>query len=156
MYEFVGIDMDKCVGCRVCEYACSMEKNKVFNPTKSRIRVVRLYPYTNAAVNCRMCQDAPCVIACPRKALTQSEETGVIAVNDALCNGCGWCINSCEFGAIALDPKPTVNICDLCQDREEGPSCIEWCPEDALELTTNDLISQKARIETVKKMAEAN
>ena len=156
MHEFVGIDIDKCVGCRVCEYACSMEKNKSFNPTKSRIRVVRIYPYTNAAVNCRMCQDAPCVIACPRKALSQSEETGVISVNDSLCNGCGWCITSCEFGAIALDPKPTVHICDLCQDRENGPACIEWCPEDALELTTTDIISQKNRIDTVMKMVEAD
>ena len=154
MYQFVGIDIDKCVGCRVCEYACSMEKNKAFNPSKSRIRVVRIYPYTNAAVNCRMCQDAPCVIACPRKALSQSTETGIISVNDSLCNGCGWCVSSCEFGAIALDPKPTVNICDLCHDREGGPACIEWCPEDALELTTNDIISQKARIETVVKMVE--
>lgn len=149
MYKFVGIDLDKCVGCRVCEYACSMEKNKAFNPSKSRIRVVRIYPYTNAAVNCRMCQDAPCVVACPRKALHQNEETGVIEVNDSLCNGCGWCINSCEFGAIMLDPKPRVNICDLCKDRENGPACIEWCPEEALELTTTDIISQKNRIEAV-------
>jgi len=132
-----------------------MEKNKSFNPTKSRIRVVRLYPHTNAALNCRMCEDALCVKACPRKALTQSAENGVIAVNDGLCNGCGWCVKACEFGAIALDPKPTVRICDLCTNRECGPACIEWCPEDALDLTTTDVLSQRARIGSVERLVEA-
>ena len=156
-YKFVSVDIDKCVGCRVCEYACSMEKNRTFNPSRSRIRVVRIYPHTNAALNCRMCKDAPCVRACPRKALTQSEENGVISVNDQLCNGCGWCIKVCDFGAIALDPQlSSVRICDLCADRENGPACIEWCPEKALELTSIDTFSQKARIDTVQKMAQEN
>jgi Fe-S-cluster-containing hydrogenase component 2 len=154
MRKFVSVDIKKCVGCRVCEYACSMEKNKSFNPTKSRIRVVRIYPHTNAALNCRMCENAPCVPACPRKALTQSKETGIIAVNDQLCDGCGWCVKACDFGAIALDPKPTVNICDLCQEREKGPACIEWCPEVALELTTNDILAQKSRIDAVNRLVQ--
>ena len=156
-YKFVSVDINKCVGCRVCEYACSMEKNKAFNPARSRIRVVRLYPHTNAALNCRMCQDAPCVPACPRKALTQSEENGVIIVDENLCDGCGWCIKACDFGAIALDKKSSKScayICDLCNTRENGPTCIEWCPEKALELTTNDALSQKARIGAVQKLAD--
>jgi Fe-S-cluster-containing hydrogenase component 2 len=134
-----------------------MEKNKCFNPTRSRIRVIRIYPHTNAALNCRMCEDAPCVPACPRKALTQSKENGVILIDDNLCDGCGWCVKACKFGAIALDLKPTVRICDLCSGREDGPICIEWCPEDALELTTTELLAQKARIEAVRKLeATAN
>jgi len=155
MYKFVSVDINKCVGCRICEYACSMEKHKVFNPTRSRIRVVRIYPHTNAALNCRMCEEADCVRACPRKALAQSAENGVIEVNDKLCNGCGWCIKACKFGAIAFDPKPTVRICDLCSERENGPACIEWCPEKALELTTNDVLSQKARIDAVQRLENA-
>jgi Fe-S-cluster-containing hydrogenase component 2 len=131
-----------------------MEKHGVYNPTRSRIRVVRIYPTTNAALNCRLCEDAPCVIACPRKALSQSALNGVILVNESLCNGCGWCIKVCEFGSIFLDPtKPTVCICDLCSEREGGPACIEWCPEEALELTTNNILSQKARFNTVEKLA---
>jgi len=152
MNKFVSVDINKCVGCRVCEYACSMEKANVFNPTRSRIRVVRIYPHTNAALNCRMCQDAPCVTACPRKGLSQSQENGVIHVDEALCDGCGWCVKACEFGAIFLDEKSTARMCDLCEKREGGPTCIEWCPEKALELTTNDAISQKARIGAVQKM----
>ncbi|MCL2671554.1 MAG: 4Fe-4S dicluster domain-containing protein [Clostridiales bacterium] len=155
MHQFVSVDIKKCVGCRVCEYACSMEKTKTCNPSKSRIRVVRIYPHTNAALNCRMCENAPCVTACPRKALSQAADTGVIGVNDQLCNGCGWCVKVCDFGAIALDPKPTVRICDLCGEREGGPACVEWCPEVALSLTTGDALSQKARIASVEKLVEA-
>jgi len=151
-HEFVNVDIQKCVGCRICEYACSMEKYKVFNPTRSRIRVIRIYPTTNAAINCRMCEDAACVTACPRKALTQSADTGIIQVDDNLCNGCGWCIKVCEFGAIFLDPKPTVCICDLCHEREGGPACIEWCPEDALEVSNNNILAQKARFGAVEKL----
>ena len=39
--KFVSADPDKCVGCQICEYACSWTKEKAFNPLKSRIRVVR-------------------------------------------------------------------------------------------------------------------
>ena len=155
-HEFVTVIPDKCVGCRICEYICSLQKDKVFNPTRSRIRVVRIYPTTNASLTCRLCEDAPCVIACPRKALTQSEETGVILVEDDLCNGCGWCFEACDFGAITLDPeKKVVRICDLCIDREAGPMCVEWCPEEALELTTKDILSQKARIDSIQRLIKA-
>jgi len=155
-HPFISVDTKKCVGCRVCEYACSMEHCKAFNPTKSRIRVVRIYPHTNAALNCRMCLNAPCVPACPRKALSQSEENGVIKVDDKLCDGCGWCVKACEFGAIAMDANKITYMCNLCEGRENGPACIEWCPEKALELTTNDLLSQKARIASVQKLAEGS
>ncbi len=155
-HEFVTVIPDKCVGCRICEYVCSLQKDKVFNPTRSRIRVVRIFPTTNASLTCRLCEDAPCVVACPRKALTQSEENGVILVDDDLCNGCGWCFEACDFGAITLDPdKKVVRICDLCSEREEGPSCVEWCPEEALELTTKDILSQKARIESIQRLIKA-
>ncbi|MCL2486959.1 MAG: 4Fe-4S binding protein, partial [Oscillospiraceae bacterium] len=119
-HKFVSVDIDKCVGCRVCEYVCSMEKNRAYNPTRSRIRMARIYPHTNAALNCRLCEDAPCVAACPRKALEQSEENGVIIVSHELCNGCGWCINACDFGAIQIDNDNVVRMCNLCSDREEG------------------------------------
>lgn len=148
--KFVSADPDKCVGCCVCEYVCSFEKEKVFNPLKSRIRTVRLHPLINLAVTCRLCEDAPCVAACPRDALEQSEETGVILVDEEKCNGCGWCIEACDYGAITLHPeKRVVVVCDLCDGE---PKCVEWCPEEALDFVTRDILAQKARRAVVKKL----
>ncbi len=128
--EFISCDTDKCIGCQVCEYACSAEKEKVFNPTKSRIRTIRLDVLSNIAITCRSCKDAPCVNACPKKALIQSEETHVISVDEAKCDGCGWCIEACEYGAVTLHPQTRKAIvCDACNG---DPQCIEACPESAL------------------------
>jgi len=148
--KFVSADPEKCVGCAVCEYVCSLEKEKVFNPTKSRIRVVRLHPLINLSVTCRLCEEAPCVASCPRDALEQSEETGVILVDEEKCNGCGWCIEACDYGAITLHPETRVVFtCDLCDGE---PKCVEWCPEEALDYVTRDILAQKARITVVKKL----
>ncbi len=149
-WKIVYADPEKCVGCSECELVCSQEKEKSFNPLKSRIRVVRLHPLINLAVTCRLCEPAPCVAACPRDALTQSEENGTIMVDEDKCDGCGWCIEACDYGAIALHPERRVAVvCDTC---EGDPQCVKWCPEEALDFATKDAIAQKARVGIVKKM----
>ncbi|MFZ5634394.1 MAG: 4Fe-4S binding protein [Bacillota bacterium] len=35
----IEVDKNRCVGCRTCELACSFQKNKVFNPEDSNIRI---------------------------------------------------------------------------------------------------------------------
>lgn len=150
--KFVSADPDKCVGCQVCEYICAWNKEKAFNPLKSRIRVVRINQIVNLSVTCRLCENPPCVAACPRRALTQSEDTGAISVDKDKCNGCGWCIEACDYGAIMIHPETKiVHVCDLCKEKGE-PQCIKWCPEEALELVTSDMLAQKARITAVKKL----
>ena len=115
---------------------------------------MRLNPLVNLAVACRLCEDAPCVAACPRDALEQSEEAGVVLIDEDKCNGCGWCIEACDFGAVTLHPETrVVMMCDLCAHRsDKNPQCVEWCPEEALYLTTKELLAQKARIASVKKL----
>jgi carbon-monoxide dehydrogenase iron sulfur subunit len=149
-WKFVSGDPSKCVGCCVCEYVCSMEHEKVYNPTKSRIRVVRLNPFINVAIACRLCEDPQCVIACPREALFQSKETGIIMVNEGECNGCAWCVEACDYGSIQLHPESRMAfVCNLCDGE---PKCVEWCPEEALDFVTKEVLAQKARISTVKKL----
>lgn len=98
------------------------------------------------AVACRTCEDAPCVVACTRDALHQDPETGIIRIDPAKCDGCAWCIEACDFGAIYINPTTKLaEICDQCEGIEGGPQCVLWCPKDALELVTSDQRSQKAR-----------
>ncbi|MCW4047860.1 MAG: thiamine pyrophosphate-dependent enzyme [Candidatus Bathyarchaeota archaeon] len=128
--QFVNCDPEKCSGCDICEYICSFEKEKTFNPIKSRIRAVRLDPLSNMAVTCRTCKDAPCVAACPEDALEQSVENGTITVDEDKCNGCGWCITACQYGALTIHPETKkAMVCDTC---EGDPKCVQWCPERAL------------------------
>jgi carbon-monoxide dehydrogenase iron sulfur subunit len=151
--RFVAVDPDKCVGCQVCEYVCSFSKEKTFNPTKSRIRVVRQKQIINMPVTCRLCEDPACVAACPRDALKQSEDTGIITIDKDKCNGCGWCIEACDYGAMMLHPEnKIVFTCDLCKDKSDGPQCVKMCPQKALALVTSDALAQKARISAIKKI----
>ncbi len=131
--QHVDCDNEKCVGCDICEYACSFEKEKVFNPLKSRIRSIRVGQILNTAVTCKGCIDMPCIAACPEKAITRTRDFGTIAIDEAKCKGCDWCIDSCKFGAITLHPTShKAIVCDICGG---NPKCIPACPESALSLT---------------------
>lgn len=154
-YQHIVCDPAECVGCRLCEYACSATKTGAFDAPLSRIRVVRIEPITMTAVACRLCADAPCVIACPRDALSRSEKNGTIVVDQDRCDGCGWCIEACDFGAVVLNPSTKrVEMCNLCEDVEGGPQCVAFCPKEALSLATPEVVRQQARREVVKRLFE--
>jgi len=132
-----------------------MVKEKTYNPTKSRIRTIRLGPLVNLAITCRHCEDPACVTACPKEALSQEEKTGVIMIEEDKCNGCSWCIEACPFGAMMLHPnKGVVSTCDNCKDLGE-PQCVKWCPEEALDFVTADVLAQKSRQTAVKNLLNA-
>ncbi len=151
--KFVSVDPSKCTGCGICEYACSQEKGEVgMNPLRSRIRIVRMKPLFNVALACRACEDAKCVTACPEKALKQSEKTGVIIVSDKKCKGCDWCVQACPHGGIYIHSGTGLAVaCDLCNGE---PQCVEFCPEEALELVETDEAAEKRVSDTIAKLPE--
>jgi len=155
--QFVDCNPKKCNGCVVCEYACSMEKEATFNPVKSRIRAVRLNTVSNIAMTCRTCEDAPCVAACPKDALSQSTKDETITVNEEKCDGCGWCIQACKYGAITLHPSTRkALVCDTCNGE---PVCVQWCPESALSLkgkTTDKIVTGDIGCYTLGLMSPVN
>ena len=155
--QFVDCNPKKCNGCVVCEYACSMEKEATFNPVKSRIRAVRLNTVSNIAMTCRTCEEAPCVLACPKDALLQSTEDKTITVNEEKCDGCGWCIQACKYGAITLHPSTRkALVCDTCNGE---PVCVQWCPESALSLkgkTTDKIVTGDIGCYTLGLMSPVN
>lgn len=144
-------DIEKCIGCSICEFVCSAVKWKSTNPMLSLIRVINLEPIGSMAITCRLCENPPCVKACSRKALKQDEVTGVIKINEDKCTGCGWCVNACDFGAISLPPeKGVVMICDLCGG---DPECIKYCPfNEALSFTTTNEFAHSLRKDAIIKL----
>lgn len=145
-HEYIVCDPEKCIGCQLCEYICSYTKTGEYNTYRSRIRTVRVDEVLITAIACRTCEDAPCVIACTRDAMRQDPETGLISIDAARCDGCAWCIEACDFGAISINPETKMaEVCDHCKDEEGGPQCVLWCPKEALELTTPDRRAQKTR-----------
>ncbi|MCW3995514.1 MAG: 4Fe-4S dicluster domain-containing protein [Candidatus Bathyarchaeota archaeon] len=152
--KFISVDPSKCTGCGICEYACTLEKGEaVWNPIRSRIRVVRMTPLFNFALTCRACKDAKCVKACPEKALSQSESTGLLIIDDKKCKGCDWCVQACEHGGITIHTDTGKAIaCDLCQGE---PKCKEACPEEALELVTSDEEADKRFSDALDKLPAA-
>lgn len=149
--KFVSVDPNKCTGCGICEYACAVEKGESLgNPMGSRIRVIRLTPLFNFALACRACEDAPCVKACPEKALMQSEKTGIIMVKDKQCKGCDWCVQACPHGGIMIHSDTGKAVaCDLCGGE---PQCIEFCPEEALDLVGTDEETEKRFSNALEKL----
>jgi anaerobic carbon-monoxide dehydrogenase iron sulfur subunit len=140
--KFVSVDPGKCIGCGICEYACTVEKGEgVWNPMRSRIRVVRMAPVFNFALTCRGCNDAKCVKACPERAISQSESTGLLIIDESKCKGCDWCVQACDHGGITIHADTGKAIaCNLC---EGEPKCVDACPEEALEIVESDEAAEK-------------
>ena len=149
--KFVSVNPSKCTGCGICEYACTLEKGEtICNPIRSRIRVVRMTPLFNFALACRFCEDAKCVTACPEEALSQAEETGIIMVKEKKCKGCDWCVQACPHGGIAINSDTGIaEMCDLCGGE---PKCVEFCPEEALELVCTDEEAENRFNEALEKL----
>lgn len=148
--KLVFCDPEKCVGCQLCEFVCSLTKEGGVNPLLSRIRQVRIEPFAMMSIACRLCEDPPCVRSCPWNALSASPETGVIRVDETRCTGCCWCLEACRFGAVVLHPtKRVATMCDLC---DGDPKCVRYCPKKALSYATREETSQRIRSKSVKKL----
>jgi len=123
---FIGIDYDKCCGCKLCELTCSMMRsgNGTASPAKSRIRVLRREPLgIDIPMVCLHCEDPPCMV-CPVNAMSR-DQRGVVIINEEECVGCKQCLLACPFGAISFDSETRkVFKCDLCGG---NPLCTKIC-----------------------------
>jgi Fe-S-cluster-containing hydrogenase component 2 len=72
-------------------------------------------------------------------------------VDEDVCNGCGWCVEACEFGAVTIDHRQRiVSMCNLCEDNDGQPRCVEICVYDALSLSTPADVAEQRRREIVQ------
>jgi tetrathionate reductase subunit B len=78
------------------------------------------------------CEDAPCLKACPTKAIFKSED-GIIKIDPDKCDHEGKCEAACPYGAIGCDENDVADKCDFCSHRlayNMDPACVETCPAD--------------------------
>lgn len=123
----IHCDVRICVGCRMCEVACSSFHFGAVSPALSRIRVAKLEEIgVDMAVACLSCVEKPC-LECPTEALCVGEK-GAIHVDVELCTACRECVEACPVGAIGFDDDRPL-FCDLC---EGATSCVNACPSGAL------------------------
>ncbi|WP_407644424.1 4Fe-4S dicluster domain-containing protein [Dongshaea marina] len=169
MNQFVVANANDCIGCRSCEIACVLSHNGGRYPDDAEAFHPCIHVVTDgarvSATTCRHCEDAPCLNVCLVGAITRKSDG--IYLNKAKCTGCKRCVQACPFGAIQMVPKKDTasghgkaqaHKCNLCQDHEKGPACIQACPTRALHLLDEQLLDkqrQKKQQRTAGEPAES-
>jgi Fe-S-cluster-containing hydrogenase component 2 len=144
---------EKCVGCKLCELACSFGHFEAFDPSISFIKNAGFYdePFFFVSVTCFQCEEPYCTEICPAKALKRNGETGAVTVDRDRCVGCKMCTLACPFGNIIfLENDGVVAKCDLCNG---DPECAKICPSEAIqyvETVMGDFPKKKMFSEIVK------
>ena len=156
------LNMDNCIGCKVCGMAC-MEKNDLLPGTRFRRILLNgtgswekdasgayvpndVFAYS-LSMACNHCAHPACVEGCPTGAMTKDEETGIVSSDPETCIGCGACAEACPYGVPFVDPESNVaRKCDFCQEyvaAGEVPPCVGACSMNALDYGDIDELRSK-------------
>jgi carbon-monoxide dehydrogenase iron sulfur subunit len=145
MDKAIVVNIEKCLACKSCEIACALvhSKSKVLeeavaeSPRPQRMVTVEPADEFSVPLQCRHCEDAPCITVCPTEAIYRHTANDPVLIDRDKCIGCKFCLMVCPFGVIELsrDGKAVVK-CDLCIEQTkagEEPICVASCPTGALQ-----------------------
>lgn len=147
------VNQEKCTACRRCELTCSFHKTGEFNPASSRVTVA-IFPEVDfyMPITCQQCEDALCQKACPAAAISRSETTGAVVIDENRCIGCQMCVMVCPFGAVAFSAAESKVVkCDLCGG---DPECAKFCAWGAIEYREADRITLDKRKQVGAKLRD--
>lgn len=119
-------------------------------------------------IQCKHCENAPCIALCPSNAIKRVD--GTVLIEKEKCIGCKVCITACPFGHPRIElgdkdieisafglPKVVQKYklvkCDGCIDKIENnelPGCYLACPTDAINIE-NSKIENTAKLMIIKK-----
>ena len=162
MKGIIVVDPQKCLACRTCEITCALEHSgyndllEAFEGNGFLQPLVRVEAVGDISMplQCRHCEDAPCIEVCPTNAVEAQDGGGPVLVNEELCIGCKFCVLACPFGVLSVGHKGRAAIkCDLCIDRLRenlSPACVDACPTKALRFMPVEEFTKERRKEFAK------
>lgn len=152
MGKVMVIDITKCNGCHNCQIACKDEHcgndwspiakpqpltgqfwTKVVDRVRGQVPKVRVtYEHTI----CQHCDDAPCIKACPEKAI-QKRDDGSVVIDPRVCKGSHNCVEACPYPGVIFfnEDLRIAQKCTFCAHLlDQGwteTRCSEACPTGA-------------------------
>ncbi len=143
--EAMVIDLHRCTRCDDCVKACA----SVHDGNPRFVRTGITHDRLQFVQACMHCTDPVCMIGCPTGAIARDSESGVVAIHEPICVGCGTCASSCPYENIRMtsvydrDGRPFQDAatgkpinkatkCDMCAGSPTGPACQNACAHDAL------------------------
>lgn len=139
-------DATRCIDCRACMVACSVENKIPMNKTRIWVAGVGLkgeFPALERAsmvYHCMHCNEPDCLSACPVGAYSKRSD-GPVIYDPKKCIGCRYCMNACPFGVPHFDydkgliDGAFIDKCSMCTQRIDvglEPACMATCPTGAL------------------------
>ncbi|WP_027365450.1 4Fe-4S dicluster domain-containing protein [Desulfotruncus alcoholivorax] len=165
MHKELLIRHDRCLGCRSCELACAAAHSKAGNLIKAMLAGERLLGRIfvsqvrdkKVPLNCRHCEDAPCIDACITGAMHR-DSSGVVT-NDGgsgKCTGCWMCVMVCPYGVIHSDlmERKAVKCDRACLNDGGVPACVSACPTGALLFAHPGELSDEKRKEFISQLTD--
>ncbi len=134
------IDQTRCIGCHACSTACKSENEVPLSVNRTYVKYVDVGNFPNnrrafQVTRCNQCEFAPCVEACPTKAMYRRDD-GIVDFDKSRCIGCKACIAACPYDAIFMNPEDhSAEKCNLCAHRLDiglEPACVVVCPTQAI------------------------
>ncbi len=148
MKGMLSVDISRCTGCKTCEIECAVAHSvsKTLAGVIKDGELVQKRVFVEKAgtlsvpLQCRHCEDAPCIAVCPTNAMHRNGQGFPVLLDEERCIGCRACLVVCPFGVISMGVEgKVVSKCDLCVRRlAQGlqPACAAGCPTHAISYGT--------------------
>lgn len=128
LVKAIKVHLDKCIGCRACEIACSAfhakPKYSSVNPSRSRIRMVM-----------DVLNDEYVPVRAAGYTRAECDGRHVYTINGKEYSECSFCGASCPARDLFKEPDSGLPLkCDMCEDDppQKEPLCVQVCRVGAL------------------------
>jgi carbon-monoxide dehydrogenase iron sulfur subunit len=162
--KVIVVDVRRCLSCGTCGLECAVAHSQskrlfdaIWEEPRPQPRVmVEAVGGVCVPIQCRHCEDAPCVAICPTHATSRADADAPVLIEPERCIGCKMCILVCPFGTVRMqaDGKAVLK-CDLCIERLEAgqePACVAACPTGALRFEAVEQTAKAARVRAARQL----